>query len=130
MPRQRRLWEPGDLLSIVGRGYEGRPLFASDDDRRFFVERLARVFRPADVDLLAWALLVSHLHPDAPTARVTRREAMPPAAARAVGAWTRGRLAPPLLALMERAALPRAHKSPTPPFHVQIVSWTSIALFP
>ena len=62
MPRQRRLWEPGDLLSIVGRGHEGRPLFASDDDRRFVVERLARVFRPADVDLLAWALLVNHDH--------------------------------------------------------------------
>ena len=62
MPRQRRLWEPGDLLSIVGRGHEGRPLFASDDDRRFLVERLARVFRPADVDLLAWALLVNDSH--------------------------------------------------------------------
>ena len=39
-----------------------RRLFASDDDRRFFVERLARVFRPTDVDLLAWAPLVNDSH--------------------------------------------------------------------
>ena len=61
MPRQQRLWEPGDILSIVGRGHEGRPLFATEDDRRFFVDRLRLVFVPKDVDLYAWALLMNHL---------------------------------------------------------------------
>ena len=62
MPRGQRIWAPGDLLGIVGRGHEGRPLFATDDDRRFFVERLGRVFQPRDVDLLGWALLINHYH--------------------------------------------------------------------
>jgi len=44
------LWEPDDILSIVGRGHEGRPLFASEDDRRFVVARLARTFVPDDVE--------------------------------------------------------------------------------
>lgn len=62
MPRQRRPWKPGCILSIVGRGHEGRPLYATDDDRRFFVDRLRRVFVPRDVDLYAWALLTNHYH--------------------------------------------------------------------
>ena len=62
MTREERPWAPGDLLSIVGRGHEGRPLFATDEDRRFFVGRLARVFVPEDVDLLGWALLINHYH--------------------------------------------------------------------
>jgi len=59
MPRSARLWEPGDLLSVVVRAHEGRPIFAGDDDRGFFVDRLRRVFVAADVVLLAWALLVT-----------------------------------------------------------------------
>lgn len=62
MPRERRIWEPGDLLSIAGRGHEGRPLFATEDDKRFFVDRLRRVFRPGDVDLIGWGLLINHYH--------------------------------------------------------------------
>ena len=62
MPRQRRLWEPGDILHVVARGHEGRPLFATDDDRRFFVDRLRRVFVAEDVDLHAWALPINHYH--------------------------------------------------------------------
>src|SRR5258708_3792544 len=62
MPRTRRPWEPGDLPSIVVRGHEGRPLFATDGDRRFFVERLGKVFVPRDVDLLAWSLPINHYH--------------------------------------------------------------------
>lgn len=62
MPRSARLWEPGDLLSVVVRAHEGRPIFAGDDDRGFFVDRLRRVFVATDVDLLAWALLVNHFH--------------------------------------------------------------------
>jgi hypothetical protein len=33
VPREHRPWEAGDLLSIVGRGHEGRALFGTDDDR-------------------------------------------------------------------------------------------------
>ncbi len=62
MPRTRRLWEPGDLLSIVGRAHEGRPVFVTDDDRRFFVDRLRRVFVVPRVDLVAWGLLINHYH--------------------------------------------------------------------
>ncbi len=62
MSRRRREWEPGDILSIVGRAHEGRLIFTGDDDRRFFVDRLRRVFVPGDVDLLAWALLANHYH--------------------------------------------------------------------
>lgn len=62
MPRTRRLWEPGDILSIVGRAHEGRPIFVTDDDRRFFVDRLRRVFVVPRVDLLAWGLLINHYH--------------------------------------------------------------------
>ncbi len=51
--RTLRLWAPGWLLSIVGRGHEGRPLHATDEDRQFLVDRLAKVFVPDAVDLLA-----------------------------------------------------------------------------
>lgn len=73
MPRSARIWEPGDILSIVVRSHEGRPIFVDDDDRRFFVDRLRRVFAAADVELLAWSLLVNHFHI---VIRVTR---VPPA---------------------------------------------------
>ena len=53
MTRTLRLWAPGWLLSIVGRGHEGRPLHATDEDRQFLVDRLAKVFVPDAVDLLA-----------------------------------------------------------------------------
>jgi hypothetical protein len=46
MPRRQRIWVPGDILGIVGRGHEGRPIFVSDDDRGFFAERLGRFFVP------------------------------------------------------------------------------------
>lgn len=49
-------------MSIVGRTHEGRPIFVTDDDRLFFVDRLRSVFRPGAVDLLAWGLLVNHFH--------------------------------------------------------------------
>src|SRR5262245_2309571 len=62
MPRQRRAWEPGDLLSIVGRAHEGRPIFATDEDRAYFTDRLKRVFVRGEADLLAWALMVNHYH--------------------------------------------------------------------
>ena len=62
MPRQRRLWEPGDLLGIVVRAHEGRPIFATDEDREFVLARLGRLFVPAAVDLIAWAVLLNHLH--------------------------------------------------------------------
>ena len=54
MPRERRAWEPGRILGVVGRAHEGRPIFAGEDDRRFFV--------PDRVSLLAWALQVDHDH--------------------------------------------------------------------
>jgi putative transposase len=62
VPRERRLWGPGEVLGVVGRAHEGRPLFATDDDRRFFVERLRKVFVAPAVELLAWALLINHYH--------------------------------------------------------------------
>jgi REP element-mobilizing transposase RayT len=62
VPRERRAWAPGDVLSIVGRAHEGRPIFATGEDRRFFLDRLQRVFAPGEVGLLAWALLINHYH--------------------------------------------------------------------
>ena len=62
MPRTHRRWEPGDILSIVGRAHEGRPIYVTDEDREYFVERVKRVFVAPDVDLLAWALLINHYH--------------------------------------------------------------------
>lgn len=62
MPRKPRAWEPGDILSVVGRAHEGRPIFVDDDDRRFFADRLRRVFVDTDVQLLAWSLLINHYH--------------------------------------------------------------------
>lgn len=62
MPRSARAWEPGDIQSMVVRAHEGRPMFAALEVRLFFVDRLRQVFVAADVDLLAWALLISQLH--------------------------------------------------------------------
>lgn len=60
MPRRQRVCGPRDILGIVGRGHEGRPIFATEDDRRFFVERLGRIFVPGDVELHGGAVRINH----------------------------------------------------------------------
>jgi putative transposase len=60
--RKRRDWESGWILSVVIRAHEGRAIFATDEDRAFFVERLREIFVAPDVELLAWAVLLNHVH--------------------------------------------------------------------
>lgn len=62
MPRQPRLDAPGAIQHVIVRGIEKRDIFIDEDDRRDFVERLARLLPEEDVTCLAWALMPNHAH--------------------------------------------------------------------
>jgi REP element-mobilizing transposase RayT len=46
----------------MARGIDGRELFVSDDDRRFFLNILSQVFLSADYRCYAWTLMSNHYH--------------------------------------------------------------------
>ena len=44
MPHTARNWEPGAIYHIDLCAHDGAPIFATDEDRAFFVRRAARIF--------------------------------------------------------------------------------------
>jgi hypothetical protein len=62
MPRKRRRWSPGAVHHAVARGHSGCPLFATDEDRAFFVARAIRAFAETRAVCLAWSVLSNHYH--------------------------------------------------------------------
>jgi len=62
MPRGPRLDAPGALHHVIARGIERRPIFADDQDRAAFLERLASLVTLSGAALYAWTLLPNHFH--------------------------------------------------------------------
>jgi hypothetical protein len=57
MPRLARLDVPGVLQHVIVRGIEHRTIFADDEDRAAFVDRLKKVLQETETSCLAWALV-------------------------------------------------------------------------
>jgi len=62
MPRGPRLDAPGTLHHVMARGIERRCLFETPADRDDFVARLEAVVAATGLQVLAWALLPTHVH--------------------------------------------------------------------
>ncbi len=62
MPRQPRLDAPGLLQHVMARGIERREIFKDDQDRQFFLERLAVILEETQTQCYAWALIPNHFH--------------------------------------------------------------------
>ena len=62
MPRKSRIDAPGALHHIIVRGIERRKIFADDQDRDNFVERLGSIIGETQTSCLAWALIPNHVH--------------------------------------------------------------------
>jgi putative transposase len=62
MPRQARIDAPGALHHIVIRGIERKRIFADDEDREDFVERMSDLLQETGTRCYAWALMSNHVH--------------------------------------------------------------------
>jgi REP element-mobilizing transposase RayT len=62
MPRQARIDGTGAIHHIVVRGIERRRIFNDDDDREFFMGRLAIILEETKTTCYAWALIPNHFH--------------------------------------------------------------------
>jgi REP element-mobilizing transposase RayT len=62
MPRQSRIDGAGAIHHIIVRGIEKRNLFKDDEDRDFFVRRLALILQETKTSCYAWALIPNHFH--------------------------------------------------------------------
>lgn len=62
MPRTARIDIPGLLQHVIVRGIERRDIFLDDNDRRLFLDRLAKLLAETGTDCLAWALMSNHFH--------------------------------------------------------------------
>lgn len=62
MPRQGRLHVPGGYYHVMGRGLERRYIFAGDEDKADFLERLGDGLFRTGCDCLAFAMMSNHYH--------------------------------------------------------------------
>ena len=62
MPSQPRLDYAGALHHVMARGIARGEIFADDEDRQAFVDRLAVGVRRAELTIYAWALMPNHVH--------------------------------------------------------------------
>ena len=62
MPRQARIDGTGAIHHIVVRGIERRNIFSDDEDRDFFLKRLALILNETKTSCYAWALIPNHFH--------------------------------------------------------------------
>jgi REP element-mobilizing transposase RayT len=62
MPRPRRLRFEGAVYHVTGHAVGPEVLFAGDTDRRGYLHLLREVIERAEVSLLAYALMVTHVH--------------------------------------------------------------------
>ena len=62
MPRKPRLSVPGALHHVMSRGIEGRPVFAADEDRQYFLSLLSDGLTKIGYKCYAWVLMSNHYH--------------------------------------------------------------------
>ncbi len=78
MPRKARIDSSGALHHIIVRGVVRQKIFADDEDRKSFLDRLAAILTETKTSCYAWALLPNHFHlllrtGNVPVATVMRR---------------------------------------------------------
>ena len=62
MPRRARLDAPGALHHIMVRGINKSSIFADDQDRQKFLDRLGENVIAAGAVVYAWVLMTNHVH--------------------------------------------------------------------
>lgn len=62
MARQPRFFVPGEVLHVIQRGNNREPIFACDEDFRFFLDCLGQAIRLHGVLIHAYVLMTNHLH--------------------------------------------------------------------
>lgn len=62
MPRERRIDEEGLVLHLMNRGGARRTIFEVARDFRYFLSRMAYAVRRREIDILGYALLMTHFH--------------------------------------------------------------------
>jgi REP element-mobilizing transposase RayT len=62
MARPWRIQFPGAIYHVTARGNNRQDIFAGDDDRRLFLELLARAADRFRLDLFAFGLMTNHYH--------------------------------------------------------------------
>jgi putative transposase len=62
MPRQARIDAPSAVHHLIIRGIEKTAIFADDQDRENFIERLSELLAESQTPCYAWALLGNHAH--------------------------------------------------------------------
>lgn len=62
MPRPHRETPPGSLHHVSNRGIAKGTIFGDDDDRRYFLSRIAREVRRSSMALHAFSLMGNHYH--------------------------------------------------------------------
>ena len=62
MPRQARIDAPGAVHHLIIRGIEKTAIFANDQDRENFIERLSELLAESQTPCYAFALLGNHTH--------------------------------------------------------------------
>lgn len=62
MPRTARIDMPGLLQHVVARGIERRSIYLDDQDRRSFLQRLARLLKETGTICCGWVLMDNHFH--------------------------------------------------------------------
>lgn len=62
MPRRPREDEPGAWHHVMNRGIAKGPIFASEDQARFFLAKLAREVRRGELEVITYTLMTTHFH--------------------------------------------------------------------
>ena len=62
MLRKARIDAPEAVHHIIIRGIERRPIFRSDSDRAYLLQRLGRPLPETQTECFAWALIPNHAH--------------------------------------------------------------------
>ena len=60
--RVRRKQSPDDIYHVVARGTGRQLIFEDDDDRRMFLDLLAKALNRCRCELYAWCLMGNHVH--------------------------------------------------------------------
>lgn len=62
MPRSPRIDAPGLLQHVIARGVNRCQIFADDQDRFFFLEKLGGIFLDTNTTCYSWVLMPNHFH--------------------------------------------------------------------
>ena len=62
MPKKPRILFPGALYHVYNRGNDRHPIFRDDEDRRKYIDYLARYAREMSVLLVGFCLMTNHFH--------------------------------------------------------------------